>query len=268
MSKTGFQTFEGIVLSIRKHKEKDALVKIFTLEYGKRMFFVRNYFKANHEMKAALLPFTHASYIGTIHEDGLCFLRDYQTAENFTKIQQDIHLNAYATYMANLVDAAIEDRMKNEKLFLLLRQSYESIQEDLDARIIMNLFEMNLLKYFGVHPELSECRICGSRKEPFDFSAKHSGVLCSNHFHEDQHRLHAHPAAIHFCRMFLHITPKQVNNISLKEETKVAIQDFIDFLYDEYVGIRLKSKSYIDQMDEWEKNLQFSLKKRKEDEDD
>ncbi|APZ48723.1 DNA repair protein RecO [Jeotgalibaca sp. PTS2502] len=266
MSKTGFQTFQGIVISVRKHKETDALVKIFTLEYGKRMFFVRHYFKSNFQMKASLLPFTHASYIGTINDDGLSFLRDYQSAENYTAIQQDVYLNAYATYMANLADAAMEDRIPNKELFGLLQQSLDAMNNKNDGQTIMNVYEMNLLTYFGVHPQLSSCRICGNPNDPFDYSAKHSGVLCTNHFHEDRHRLNAHPAAIHFCRIFLRIKPNQVERISLKDDTKKAIQDFIDFLYDEYVGIKLKSKSYIDQMKEWENVLQLSVEKRKADE--
>lgn len=265
MSKTNYQEFDGIVISVRKHKEQDALVKIFTLENGKRMFFVRNYYKSNHAMRTALLPFSHANYIGTIKEDGLCFLQDYKTAENFSTIQQDVYLNAYATYFANLADAAIEDGQVNEKLYQLLLTSYQQMNGGLDAEIIMNIYEMNLLKYFGVHPRLSRCAVCGTEQEPFDFSARFSGVLCQQHFHEDLHRLHVHPAAIYFCRMFQSIQPEQVSKISLKSETKQAIRTLIDFLYDEYVGIKLKSKSYIDQMYEWEKSIQI-VKRKKEDE--
>ena len=53
-----YQQFDGIVLSIRKHREKDALVKIFTREHGKRMFFVKNIKNPNPSLKAALLPIT------------------------------------------------------------------------------------------------------------------------------------------------------------------------------------------------------------------
>ncbi len=37
----------------------------------------------------------------------------------------------------------------------------------------------------------------------------------------------------------------------MKEETKQAIRELIDQLYDEYVGIHLKSKKFIDQMKSW-----------------
>lgn len=265
MNKTKYQEFNGIVLSIRKHKEQDALIKIFTLQNGKRMFFIRNYYKANHPMKTSLLPFSHAHYIGTMNEEGLCFLQDYKAVENFPHIQNDIYLNAYATYFANLADAAAEDGQVQEKLFQLLLASFQQMEKGLDAEIIMNIYEMNLLRYFGVHPRLERCVVCGNREEPFDYSARLNGVLCSRHFDEDAYRLHIHPAAIHFCRMFYQIHPEQVSNISLKEETKGAIRTLIDFFYEESVGIRLKSKSYIDQMHQWEQSLQIEKRKKEED---
>ncbi|WP_062469415.1 DNA repair protein RecO [Jeotgalibaca dankookensis] len=264
MSKKQNQTFDAIVISVRKHKEKDALVKLFTQEHGKRMFFVRSYFKSNHALKTALLPFSYSTFTGSIQDQGLCFLQDYKASKNFRLIHEDVYRNAYATYLANLSDAAIEDGIKDEKLFQLLLQSYESIDKGLDAEIIVNIFEMHLLRYFGVHPQLDACRICGSKKEPFDFSARFSGVLCTNHFHEDPHRLHINPAAIYFSRMFLSLIPEQVSEISIRKENKQAIREFIDFLYDEYVGIRLKSKTYIDQMYAWEETLQIVVKDKKD----
>ena len=268
MNKEVFQTFQGIVISIRKHKEHDALVKLFTLEFGKRMFFIRGYYKSNHPMKAALLPFSHATYIGTIKDDGLCFLTDYKEVENFRSVQQDVYANAYATYFANLSDAALEDRQINKPIFHLLLSSYQQLDKQLDSEIIMNIFEMNILTYFGAQLKLEACAICGNRVGPFDYSSRFSGVLCQRHFHEDPHRLHIHPAAIHFCNIFQKIKPEQVNTVSIKEETKQAIRVLIDFFFDEYVGIKLKSKSYIDQMYEWEKSLKIVKKKGNKDEED
>lgn len=261
MNKKDYQEFDGIVLSIRKHKERDALVKIFTLEYGKKMFFVRNYNKANHAMKPALLPFSHAAYIGKIQSQGLSFLQDYKETENFPVIQNDLYRNAYATYLANLGDAVIEDGVANEQIYHLLLSCYQSLEKGVDAETVTNIFEINMLRYFGIYPELNSCRICGNKQEPFDYSVRYSGVLCSRHFHMDPNRLHIHPAAIHFCRIFQQISPDQVASIKLKETSKQAIRQFIDFLYDEYVGIKLKSKSYIEEMYQWESSLQIPRRK-------
>lgn len=268
MSNKQTPAFHAIVISVRKHKEKDALVKLFTLEHGKRMFFVRNYFQANHPLKSALLPYTYSVFEGTIQEDGLSFLRDYKETQQFRKLHEDVYLNAYATYLANLSDAAVEDRVVSRDLFQLLHDSLFSMDEGLDPEIIVNIFEMNIFRYFGVHPNLSACLICGSKQEPFDFSTRFAGVLCQKHYHEDEHRLRINPAAIYFCRLFMQIKPAQVTHITVKEENKKAIRTFIDYLFEEYVGIRLKSKSYIDQMFEWEKALQVAQQNKEKADDE
>ena len=52
--------------------------------------------------------------------------------------------------------------------------------------------------------------------------------------------------------MFTQISYEQIASIKLKPETKQAIRQVIDLLYDEYVGLHLKSKKFIDQMGQWQ----------------
>ncbi|RKV69931.1 MAG: DNA repair protein RecO, partial [Streptococcus sp.] len=43
----------------------------------------------------------------------------------------------------------------------------------------------------------------------------------------------------------------ELETISLKPDIKKQLRDFIDLLYDEYVGIHLKSKKFIDSLGDW-----------------
>ncbi len=52
----------------------------------------------------------------------------------------------------------------------------------------------------------------------------------------------------------------QLGTISLKPETKREIRTVLDLIYDESVGIKLKSKRFIDQMYNWG-NLLLDKKK-------
>ena len=69
------ERFEGIVLFKRKYREHDALVKIFTNDFGTRMFFVKRLETPNHPLASQLVPLTINDYIGTINLDGLSFLK-------------------------------------------------------------------------------------------------------------------------------------------------------------------------------------------------
>lgn len=254
---------KGIILFTKDYKEKDKLVKIFTESYGKLMFFVKGAHRKNNPITPAILPFTQAIYIGEFKDQGLSFLNSSKEVKPFLTIQQDIFINAYATYLLNLVDVAIEDRVYDPNLFHFVEQALTLLNEGKDAEIITNIFEIQLLNRFGVSPNWSHCSVCGETNGKFDYSSKYSGVLCEQHWLSDNHRYHADPKAIHFIRLFASISYDNVQNITLKTETKTLIRKTIDELYDEYVGIYLKSKKFIDQMKQWEDVLKVPTRENK-----
>lgn len=245
------EEFEGIVLSVREYRESDHLVKIFTDRFGKLMFFTKGTGKRNSKLKSAILPFTKSTYIGDVRNKGLSFINDAKDQELYKSMQTDIFLNAYATYLLNLTDVAIEDRVPDGALYHRLSASLREIDEGSDPVIIMNIFEVQLLPYFGVAPEWRGCRVCGNTEGPFDYSLQYAGLLCQQHWHMDTHRYHASQKSIYFLRLFSRISLDQIGSINVKEETKKEIQFLIDQIYDDSVGIYLKSKGFIKKMYDW-----------------
>lgn len=255
---------KGLILFSRDYKEKDKLVKIFTESSGKQMFYVKGAHKKNNPLAPALMNFTEAVYFGNIRSEGLSFLNGAKDIQPFRKIQEDIFLAGYGTYLLNLVDAAIDDRVYDPHLFRFTEQALQMINEGEDAEIITNIFEIQLLNRFGISPVWEHCAVCGRTDGKFDYSTKYSGVLCQQHWSLDPHRYHADARAIYFLRMFSKISYDQIQSIRLKPETKQAIRKVIDQLYEEYVGLHLKSKKFIDQMYSWENILKKDEKKDQE----
>lgn len=256
---------KGIILFTKDYKEKDKLVKIFTESFGMLMFFVKGAHRKNNPISPAILPFTEAVYIGDFREEGLSFLNGSKEVFPFRTIQGDIFVNAYATYILNLADAAIEDRTYDPNLYHFVKQALTLLNENKDAEIIANIFEIQVLNRFGITPLWKQCAACGETQGKFDYSSAYSGVLCERHWHLDERRYHADPVAIYFIRLFSSISYDKVHDISVKPETKAAIRKTIDELYDEYVGIHLKSKKFIDQMKSWEDTLKLPKQKNTRD---
>ncbi len=242
----------GLVLFARNYREKDKLVKIFTESYGKKMFFVKGANRKNNPLTAALQPFTNALYIADIKEEGLSFLNGVKEIKPFEGIQTDIFISAYATYLLNLVDVAIEDHLYDPALFGFTLEALTLLNKGYDPEIITNIFEVQLLERFGISINWNRCVICGNQQGKFDYSFANHGVLCQNHWHVDEHRSQFDPVGLHFVRLFSHISYKQINEITLKKETKANIRFILDDIYNEYVGIFLKSKKFIDEMKSWE----------------
>lgn len=256
---------EGIVLFARDYREKDKLVKIFTERYGKVMFFVRNIRQQNHELAPAIIPLTRAHFVGAIRQEGLSFLNSVKERTPYPALHQDLYLHAYATYLAGLVDAAIEDHEYDPALYGFLREALGALETGLDAEVVTNIFELQILHRFGVAFHWSSCAVCGETQGRFDFSERYHGVLCERHFSQDGQRLHAAPKAVHFARIFAQAHYTQIESIAVQRETKDEIRQLIDTLYERFVGIHLKSKKFIDSMHDWtQKTAQIPKRQRKE----
>lgn len=252
---TQLEEVEGIVLYNRKHRERDFLVKIFTKRFGKIMFFVRGSKKQRNELVQSIQPFSKATFIADIRGSGLSFLRASKDVETFRELQTDIFKNAYATYISTLTDAAIEDNITNIDLYQTLEKSLELINEGYAPEVISNIVEVKYLRVFGVSPNFMACGVCGKAEGVFDFSDKFHGIICSEHFFEDRRRLHVNPKAMHLIRLYSVLDLEKIGDVSIKPDTQSEIKRLIDHMYDQYVGLKLKSKKFIDNLHEWEDTL-------------
>ena len=123
----GIRETKGIILFTKDFKEKDKLVKIFTESLWKIDVFV----KGAHRK---IIPFASDSaiyrsrHIGNFREEGLSFLNSSKEVQP-RNIQQDIFINAYGTYILNLVDAAIEDQHYDPNLFQFTHMALSALNE-------------------------------------------------------------------------------------------------------------------------------------------
>ncbi|EPV80147.1 hypothetical protein SAG0366_11060, partial [Streptococcus agalactiae GB00947] len=72
-----------------------------------------------------------------------------------------------------------------------------------------------------------------------------------NHYYKDERRNHLDPNMLHLINRFQSIQFDDLQTISVKPEMKLKIRQFLDMIYDEYVGIHLKSKKFIDDLSSW-----------------
>ncbi|MDR2465454.1 MAG: DNA repair protein RecO, partial [Streptococcaceae bacterium] len=57
---------------------------------------------------------------------------------------------------------------------------------------------------------------------------------------------------VNLLRMFEKIEYRRIGQVGVRKETKVELRRARDLLYEEYVGIHLKSKKFLDDMEKWE----------------
>lgn len=250
-------SFHGILMYRKDYKENDMLIKFFTAEYGKKMFFVRGAKKKTFKMTSDILPFTYGEYTGNINDDGLSYILNASDTNHFKNITNDIFYNAYVTYIISLIDVAFPDAIKQIKWFNNLFYAQQHIENGLDAEIITNLIELQLLPEFGVAQNFNNCVICGKDNLQLVYSEAYGGLLCQNHFDLDKYRISLSTDALFYLKVLSETNISDIEKIYVNKNTKKVLRQVIDKIYDNSVGIKLKSKKFIDQMDLWSSKLKM-----------
>jgi DNA repair protein RecO (recombination protein O) len=240
---------QGLVLYNRNYREDDKLVKIFTETDGKRMFFVKHASKS--KLNSVIQPLTVADFILKLNDNGLSYIEDYKDVELYKEINADLFKLSYASYVVALADAAIADNVADPQLFVFLKKTLELMDQGLDYEVLTNIFEVQILDRFGVCLNFHECVFCHRVGLPFDFSHQYSGLLCPEHYQEDDRRNHLDPNVPYLLDRFQNVSFEELQSISVKPEMKQKLRHFLDEVYDDYVGIRLKSKKFIDDLSKW-----------------
>ncbi|MCJ1717469.1 DNA repair protein RecO [Listeria ivanovii] len=245
---------EGIVIRQTSYRESDKIVRMYTREFGKIGVVARGAKKTKSRLAAVTQLFT-SGYFTFFCGNGLGTLQQGEVIENFSSIQQDIFMTAYATYVCELLDKATEERQPNPYLYELTFQILRNIDEGYDPQILTQIFEMKMLPVLGLYPTMDKCAICGETTGHFDFSTGSNGIICHRCYDKDRYRMHLPENVVKLLRLFFIFQLDRLGNIDVKPKTKEWLQKAIDTYYDEYSGLYLKSRKFLRDMDKWENML-------------
>ena len=157
-------TSQGLVLYNRNFREDDKLVKIFTEQAGKRMFFVKH--AGQSKLAPVIQPLVLARFLLRINDDGLSYIEDYHEVMTFPKINSDLFVMAHA-------EESLHANQQDAPLFAFLQKSLELMEEGLDYQVLTNIFEIQILTRFGIGLNFNECVFCHRVGQAFDFSFKY-----------------------------------------------------------------------------------------------
>ncbi|MDQ1145004.1 DNA repair protein RecO (recombination protein O) [Bacillus sp. SORGH_AS 510] len=242
------QKCEGIVIRTTDYGETNKIVTLFTREWGKIGVMARGAKKPNSRLSSITQLFTHGYFLvqrGT----GLGSLQQGEIATSLRTIGEDIFLTAYASYIVELTDKCTEEKKPNPFHFELLLQTLNYMNEGYDPDILMHIYEMKMLNVMGLYPVLNQCSVCGSTDGHFSFSIREGGFICHRCVEKDPYHMKLSPAAVKLLRLFYYFDLSRLGNISVKPETKAELKSVINTYYDEYSGLHLKTKKFLQSMD-------------------
>ncbi|GLX69155.1 DNA repair protein RecO [Paenibacillus glycanilyticus] len=241
---------EGIVIRSMDYGEGNKIITLLTQTNGKLGVMVRGAKKVKSRYASLAQPFTYGEFV-FFRNKGLGSLNAGEILESHHLLREQLDLAAYASYMAELTDRTLQEDESGVLLFEQLKAGLAALQEGKDPQIISHLYEMRILDVAGYSPEMDYCVNCSSDQGPYRLSPHAGGVLCSRCARNDAQAMSMSDGAYKLMKLFSRMDLRRLGAIQVKPETKQELKKLMRGLMDVHIGIQLKSRTFLDQMDKY-----------------
>lgn len=232
---------EGIIISERDYGETSKIINVITKEYG----IIGMMAKGSKSIKSSLRSVTGKLTYGYFHiyykQDKLSMLSCVDIINNFKNIKTDIEKISYASFLLDLSEQVIRQN-NSADIYDLLINGLLKIDEGFDPLVVTNIIELQYLDFLGVMPIIDRCSICGSTNSIATLSAHRGGYICNSCLKNDKI---VSDKTIKLIRMFCYVDIAKISKLDISDVAKLEINQFLNDYYDEYTGLYLKTKTFI-----------------------
>ena len=243
-----FEKIEGIIIRTLDYGETHKIVTLFTKEKGKVAAIARGAKKTKSRMAAITQPFVHGSFLMQ-GGSGLGTLQQGEVISSFRKIREDIVKTAYASYLAELTEKILDERIPDQFFYQQFMATLQAITDEKDPEIVTMMYELKLYKKAGFAPVLYQCAICNKNNTLHAFSVKEGGLLCQKCLSSDLESVVLSSTLVKLLQAFSDVNIERIGNISVKPENKKILQQLMESYYEQYGGFFIKSKKFLKQLD-------------------
>lgn len=242
--------WEGIVLKAIPYGESNKIVTLFTQEAGKVSVMARGAKKPASRLAALTQPFLVGHFMVYASGKGMGQLQQGEMIDGMRHLRNDLEATAYASLITELVDRLVENNdVRHRNVYPLLYQALHAIDEGFDPEVISLFVEWQMLPIAGIYPTVQGCSNCQATEGEFAFSFQQVGFLCHRCFQIDPYVTRLTPTQVRLIQACMTVPIEQVGAISLKKPTIRFLQQVVRTLYDEQVGLFLKARKFIDQLE-------------------
>lgn len=237
---------EGIVISETSYGETSKIINIFTKEYG----IIGVMAKGSKSLKSKLRNYACSFTFGYFHlyykENKLSTLIECELIDELKTIKTDLLLLSYMTYLVELT-TQIYKQNSDKKIYDYLIAILLKINSGLDPLILTNILEIKLLDYLGVGLKLDGCVKCDNNKNIITINEKSGGFICKDCWNNE---IIYDEKTVQLIRMYYLIEIDSISSLNINEDIKKSINNFINHYYDQYTGLYLYSKKYLEKISE------------------
>ena len=238
-------TVEGIVLRSRNYKDTDKIVTLFSPERGKLVALAKGARKTASSLRGAVQPFCRSSFMLAKTNSSLDIITQARQEQGFSALSADLERIAYASYVAELTDAALPQGKPAAALYPILLVAISLLDMDDDLPRTARYYELKLLQELGALPDLHSCTRCGRSLVGgrFYLSPELGGLLCASC--SDNNELLIGPGAIMTMQRLLDTELTKLPSIKLgrlvAEEMEKSLAHYLDY----YLEYAVQARSFI-----------------------
>ncbi len=232
-----YQT-KAIILNRKPFRENDTKVSVFCLKKGRLELVARGAKKVSSKLAGHIEPIILAN-IMVIRGKRYDYLGSAINENSFLNIKNDLDKLSIAGKAVNVFQKLIKENEKDEKLFKLLEDFLETLN-NYELRItnyelFFYFFVMKLLVELGYTPELYNCVVCKKKIEPGNnkFNLNKGGVAHNTCLVGEQSSLTITDNCIKVLRMVVNDDLKKLTKLkidsNLNKEVKKISSSFYKF---------------------------------------
>lgn len=187
---------DALVIRARDYAEADKILTLFSAKYGRIQAIAKGVRKPKSRLRGGVQLFSYSDFL--LHKGkSLDTVTQVEQKESFLWLLEDLERLTYATYLAELLDAAVLENEEGQEIFLLTLTCLYLLQS-VDPKLVIRCFEFRLLQQLGYKPQLEDCVNCGqiANGERRYFSIDLGGVVCNQCRFQDPNCLEVNGAVI------------------------------------------------------------------------
>ena len=158
---------KGIVISETNYSETSKIINVLTSDYGKIGIMAKGARNMKSPIRSVSQKLVYGEFTIKYKEKGLSNLIEVSVINSLKNITTNFKAATYTFYLVDLFNQVLKDDVftnnKNNEIFNLLESSLLKINDGLNPELVVNIVELQLLKYLGVSLELNKCVNCGNK---------------------------------------------------------------------------------------------------------
>ena len=172
-----------IILSQSDYQENDALVRVFSYDYGLLSFMAKGIRKINSKNRSICMPFAISEFQFNLKETStLQSLLNGQILVTNHKLHDDLNKYAIASLWTELLTMSLEGESDEDMIHELFENTinlFKMIEESNNYSAMILYMLANFLERTGFAPHVDSCVVCDASKVN-SLSIEEGGFVCSD----------------------------------------------------------------------------------------